>query len=83
MEIEQQFFGMMDPNSPYGTSGQTVKDQLAEIGQRLAQFKELTGRQSTLLPALSDEDLANYADHMKVFGGLQALRWLVDKYPTR
>jgi RNA polymerase sigma factor (sigma-70 family) len=80
LQIENQFLGMLDPNSPYGASGETVKDQLDLINQRLATFKELTQREQSMLQTISDQDLINYADHMKVTGGLQALEWLMEKY---
>jgi len=80
LQIQQQFLGIMDPNSPLGGLGGTVQSQLDEISQRLQIFKDLTQTQNALLPTLADEDLINYADHFKVFGGVQTLNWLVSTY---
>jgi hypothetical protein len=83
MQIEQQFLSMMDPSSTVGQSRQTVKDQLAQISQQLQLFNSLAQKQGALLAGMSDQDLIDYADHLKVFGGLQALQWLANRQPNR
>jgi hypothetical protein len=83
MEIEQQFLRLMDPTSTVGDVGQTVNNQLDQISQQLQLLKSLTQRQGDLLAAMSDQDLIDYADHQKVFGGLQALQWLANRQENR
>jgi RNA polymerase sigma factor (sigma-70 family) len=80
MDIENQILALMDPNSPYGTSGQTVKNQLDAIVERRAALKALTEQANVLLPTLSDQELAHYIDRAMVFGGLQAMQSLVNNY---
>ena len=79
MEIENQFLGMMNPNSAFGSSGQIVRNQLDELDQRRAALKTLVQQANGILAAISDQDLINYTDRMRVFGGIQAMQWLVDK----
>jgi hypothetical protein len=40
-------------------------------------------KQDELLAGMSDQDLIDYADHLKVFGGLQALEWLANRQSNR
>ncbi len=79
--IQRNALGAMDPNSPYGDSGQTVRDQFNRIEQQRAALQEL-GRQagSLLEKANSDRDWINYVDRWMIFGDLNAARWMVNKY---
>jgi RNA polymerase sigma factor (sigma-70 family) len=70
----------MDPNAPYGNSGQTVQDQ---INQVLQQKQELTQRSSqveALLPQVSEQDWIVYRDRWLMFGEQNAENWVIDKY---
>jgi hypothetical protein len=80
----------MDPNSPYGSTGQTVQNQfdalteqmtaLAEPGMTIADEKSLGVQESDLLPTLSDQELINFFNRVKLNGEAEAARWLVSKY---
>jgi hypothetical protein len=80
LRIESQILGAMDLNSPYGSGGQTVKDQLDYIAEQRAALGNLLRQQDGLLQMLSEQDWMSYCDRIKVVGGLQALQWLVNKY---
>jgi RNA polymerase sigma factor (sigma-70 family) len=80
MAIQKIALSAMDPNRPYGGSGQTVQDQLNQItGQRTA-IKELSDQAIPLLPNMSDQDILNYENRRRAFGEVAALQWVVGKY---
>lgn len=83
LRIENQILGAMDPNSPYGSGGQTVKDQLDHIAQQRAALGNLLRQQDGLLQTLSEQDWMSYSDRLKIVGGWQTLQWLVNKYGQR
>ena len=88
--IERSVLGAMDPNSPYGSIGQTVQNQLdaltqqmralATPGMTIADEKLLGVQEGGLLPTLSDQELLNFSNRVKLFGEEAAVRWLVSKY---
>ena len=79
--IQRNALGAMDPNSPYGDSGQTVRDQLNRIEQQRAALKELGQQAGSLLEQTSsDRDWINYIDRWMIFGDLNAAQWMVNKY---
>jgi len=78
--IEKIALSAMDPNSPYGSSGQTVQDQLSQITRNRAAIAELVQQATPLLPTISDQDILNYENRRRAFGEVAALQWLVNKY---
>jgi len=80
LQIQDQMLGMMDVNSPYGASGQTVQDKLNQIAGQRAAIKAMVQQEPGILQSMSNDDAINYSDRMKAFGGYQALQWLVSKY---
>jgi RNA polymerase sigma factor (sigma-70 family) len=78
--VEKMALSTMDPNSPYGDSGQTVQDQLNQIAQQRAALNALGQQAGPLLPTLSDQDWISYTDRKMLFGDEAAVRWLVNKY---
>jgi len=72
--IEKIAFSAMDPNSPYGNSGQTVQDQLNQIAQQRAAIKQLCDQAVPLLPTMSDQDILNYENRRRAFGEVAALQ---------
>ena len=83
MFIEQKALQAMNPNSPYGNSGQTVQDQLNELAEQRASVKELDQQVSNLLPAMSDQDWIIYQNRWLMFGEENAQSWVVNKYGQR
>jgi hypothetical protein len=80
LAIEKAAFSAMDPNNPYGDSGQTVQDQLNQISQQRMAYKDLVQRVDVVLPTISDQDWINYTDRWLMFGELAADQWVVGKY---
>jgi hypothetical protein len=80
LAIETIALKAMDPNSPYGSNGQTVQDQLNQIAQQRAAIHELGDQAGPLLPMMSDQDMLNYENRRRAFGEAAAIQWLVSKY---
>jgi RNA polymerase sigma factor (sigma-70 family) len=80
MAIQKIAFNAMDPNSPYGNTGQTVQDQLNQITRNRAAINELVQQATPLLPTMSDQDILNYENRRRALGEMAALQWVVSKY---
>jgi tetratricopeptide (TPR) repeat protein len=80
MAVERLALSAMDPASPYGTGGQTVKHRIDDLSQQRKAIKALNQTTEGLLPNLSEQDLVTYFDRLKVFGESPTLQWLVAKY---
>ena len=70
----------MDPNSPYGDNGQTVRDRLDQIAQQKAALKELVSQAEPFRQTMADQDWIVFTDRLKTFGEETALRWVLSKY---
>jgi hypothetical protein len=80
MAVERLAMSAMDPASPYGTGGQTVKDRTEDLLQQRKAIKTLNQSVEGLLATLPEQDLVTYFDRLKVFGESPTLQWLVAKY---
>jgi hypothetical protein len=80
MAIEKLAISAMDPATPYGTSGQTVKDHIDDLLAQRKTIKALNQTTEGLLPNLPEQDLVTYFDRLKVFGESPTLQWLAAKY---
>lgn len=74
--IEANALKAMDPGAQVGGESQTAQARLAAIEQRREEIKTVGRQVENLLPTLSDQDLANYFDRIKMFGEEQASDWL-------
>jgi hypothetical protein len=79
LKVERNALRAMDPNSPYGNSGQTVQDRLSELTQQIAAGYELDKQADPLMQTMSDQDWISYTDRARLFGERAAIRWLVNK----
>jgi hypothetical protein len=70
----------MDPNSPYGDSGQSVQDQLNQLTQQRAALKDLGQQIGSLLEKVSDQDWISYYNRWMISGEAAAGQWPVNKY---
>lgn len=70
----------MDPNSPFGDGGQTVKDQIDDLARQRAAIRELASQFDSLQHRMSDQDWISYKDRWRAFGEMAALRWMIDKH---
>jgi hypothetical protein len=80
LAIERDALNVMNPSSPYGTSGQTVKDRLDQLVQQSAAIKDLVKQLEPLQQTMSSQDWISYNDRTRAFGEENALRWLLNKY---
>jgi hypothetical protein len=78
--IQAMALNAMEPNSPYGTAGQTVKDRIDELAQQRKDIKELVQQFDGAQRRMSDQDWISYKDRWRAFGEEAALRWMVSKY---
>ena len=79
--IQRAVLLSMDPNSPYGSTGQTVQNQYDAVVQQQVTLGRFVGdSEDNLLPTLSDQELVNFFNRVKLFGEAEAARWLAGKY---
>ena len=78
--LQRIVFNAMDPNSPYGDTGQTVQNQIDALAQRREAIKALAQQVEPVLTTMSDQDLISYYDRMKVFGEQAAMRWAASRH---
>lgn len=81
MAIQRAALGTMDPNAPYGPTGQTVADQIAQFSQQDSAIKAMVQQMTSLQPMMSSQDWITYNDRTMAFGEVNALQWLINKYP--
>lgn len=73
----------MDPQSAYGTDGQTVQDVLNQVSQQRAALEDRSQKVQALVPTISEDDWINYRDRWLMFGEENAEQWLIDKYAQK
>ncbi len=81
--MEKQLLSSMDPTSPYGDPGQTVKDRLDQLQQTREAIKGLGKQSEALLPRMTEQDLASFFDRIKVTGEQSAIQWAIKKYAAQ
>lgn len=79
MAIERMALNAMNPNDPYGSTGQTVNDRLDALVARRSSYQELTRGSSRILESMSDEDIAHYFDRVRLYGDVAAMRWVMNQ----
>jgi hypothetical protein len=80
LAIESQMLGTMNPTDAFGSTGQTVQSQLAELARQSAAIQDLARQEEGLLQGMSEQDLANFFERVKVNGEQAALQWARSKY---
>ncbi|MGH7952752.1 MAG: RNA polymerase sigma factor [Limisphaerales bacterium] len=80
LSIETLALNAMNPNSPYGSNGQTVQDQLNQIAQYRTSIRQLAQQAEPLLPTLSDQALLDFDNRRMMFGETAAMQWVVSKF---
>jgi len=83
MTIETIALKQMDPNAPYGNSGQTVKDRFDEVSQRKTTLSGFAKQLNGIYASISTPDWISYHDRWLAFGEDNAIRWLLDKYEQK
>jgi tetratricopeptide (TPR) repeat protein len=79
MAVEKIALNAMNPDAPYGGSGQTVNEQIDALTSRRKAYRELSAQSDRILMSLSDEDVAHYYDRIRLYGDVAAMRWVVNK----
>jgi hypothetical protein len=73
----------LDQNTSYDfLGGQTPAQRLAELKQQRASIRELTQNLNSVLPTMSEDQMANYWERQKIYGELEAMRWLAQQSAT-
>lgn len=80
MAIESMALNAMNPNSSYGSNGQTVQDQLNQLAEQRAAMRQLFQQADPLRQTMSDQDWITYTDRRMLFGEVAAAQWIVNKY---
>ncbi len=80
LAVEKLALSSMDPASPYGNGGQTVKERMDELAQQRQTIKALAQPSESLLEQLPEQDVVSYFERRKAFGEFPAMQWLVAKY---
>ncbi len=78
--LETMALKNMDPNAPYGNSGQTVQDQINQIQQQRDQLGQRSDQVEALLPQISEQDWITYRDRWLMFGEQNAENWVIARY---
>jgi hypothetical protein len=79
MAVERKALDGLPPNSLYDEAGTTVQDRIDQLTGRRAEIRDLAGQTTELFSRMSDQDRISYADRMRTFGELAAMRWAVEK----
>lgn len=77
ISIERMALEVMDPASPYGTTGQTVRERLDQLLERKESIHVLSAQADPLLEKLSDDNLIRYHDQVAAMGEEAALKWMI------
>ena len=83
LAIEYAALQAMDPASPFGSDGGTVKDELARIDREKAAIVELCTQLDDIYPKATSQDMLNFLDRARLFGDKAAMEWLKQKYNQR
>jgi hypothetical protein len=81
--IQRNALSALDPNSLYGTTGQTVADRIEQLKQQRKLVRDLNQQIQPLLPLLSPQDFITWADRRRAYGELNAMQWMISKYGSK
>src|SRR6185312_4017541 len=70
----------MDPQSAYGSDGQTVQDELNLVSQQRAALEDRSQKVEAIVPTMPEQDWISYRDRWLMFGEENAEQWLINKY---
>ncbi|MGA3285238.1 MAG: hypothetical protein ABSD57_12385 [Verrucomicrobiota bacterium] len=72
----------LDQNTSYDfLGGQTPGQILQQIKEWKASMKELSQNFAAAYPNLTGEEMASYIDRIKIYGEVEAMRWVVQQHP--
>lgn len=71
----------LDQNTPYDfLGGKTPGQRLAELKQQRASLKELTQSFNAAYPNLSEAEMLSYSERARIYGEVQAKRWVQQQH---
>ncbi len=74
----------LDQDTSYDfLGGQTPSQRVDENKQQKAAFRELSVSFGAVYPTLTEVERASYAERVKIYGEIEAMRWLKAKLATR
>ena len=78
---EAIILSQLDPNTSYDfLDGKTPTQRLVELSQSKTELKALTASFITIYPTLTDAEKISYSERSKIYGELEAIRWLNQRY---
>jgi RNA polymerase sigma factor (sigma-70 family) len=77
ISIERMALEVMDPASPYGAAGETVRERLDQLLARKESIHVLTAQADPIWERLSDRDWISYYNQVASIGEEEALKWMV------
>jgi hypothetical protein len=80
MAVEKIALSSMDPNAPYGNTGQTVQDAINQLTQQRQYIRDITSQFEIVQPSMSDQDILSFYQRRQAFGEPNAMQWIVSKY---
>jgi RNA polymerase sigma factor (sigma-70 family) len=81
MAIERNALGAMNPASLYGSTGQTVQDQLNQLTQQRTTLMNINDQfQHSVAPVMSEPDWISYEQRRTLFSETAAQQWAIGKY---
>ncbi len=78
--VEKIALASMDPNAPFGNTGQTVQDQINQLTQQRQNIRNITSQSEDLIARMSDDDIYSYFQRRQAGGEIAALQWALAKY---
>lgn len=73
----------LDQNTSYDfLGGQTPSQILQQLKEQKASFKELSQNFGAAYPNLTEAEMASYLERMKIYGEVEAMRWVVQQHPS-
>ena len=80
--VEAVALSQLDQNTSYDfLGGQTPAQVLQQFKEQKASLKELTQNFGAIYPNLSPEEMAGFSERMKIYGQIDAMRWVVQQHP--
>jgi tetratricopeptide (TPR) repeat protein len=79
--IERNALSAMDPDSPYGNTGQTVQEQINQLTQQKTQLMSINDQfNASVAPVMPQQDWVSYEQRRTIFGETAAQQWAIGKY---
>lgn len=83
MAIEANSLRQLDQNTSYDfLNGQTAAQVLQQLKDQKTTLKELSADASAAFPLMTEEEMVNYAERVKIYGQTAAMQWVIQQHPT-